>query len=122
MKFKFEIGYFSEVPKQPTLEAERCIISSKDAYIVVKINQSVRTKTVSLHYKEAQYKGLSEKERSSAESVDVVKGIAAFCLWDLKPSTMYKLYAISHNDIGSSEQSKEMWFRTLEGKAEIRMI
>ena len=66
------------------------------------------------------YKGLSVKQWQSKETVEMSKGMASVLLSDLEKGTMYRVTVKAANDFGESGQSRELWFRTLDGEVEIR--
>jgi len=53
--------------------------------------------------------------------VEMSRGKGQCVLRDLRPGTMYRMYAIGANDFGDSPRSKELWFRTVDGEIEKRI-
>ena len=104
------------------MKDEGCIISNTCAYIPVDYNETIRVKKLVLFFKEALYKGLSEKEWDSTEAVDLRQGTGTVLLDGLERGTMYKLYAVAYNDFGSSTSSNELWFRTFDSNLETRIL
>ena len=111
---------FSEPPRQPEMLLNNCVISSESAYIVAKYNETVRVKRLTLYYKEAMFKGLSEKHWLSVEFDTFSKGRGHLVLQDLVKGTRYRVYAVASNDLGDSPQSNELWFRTTDAEIEMR--
>ncbi|KAI0239484.1 hypothetical protein LSAT2_009783 [Lamellibrachia satsuma] len=115
------LSYQTEPPKEPRISDKQCIISDSSAYIELSYNETVRAKQMTLHYQESLYKGLSEKDWQQVEVVELSHGKGHCILRDLRPGTMYRMYAVGTNDFGDSPRSKELWFRTVDGEIEKRI-
>ena len=97
-----------------------CIVSDNKALVVIHYSTQVRFSQMSLMYKEAMYKGLSEKEWDQCDVTQYSAGVASTVLSNLQKGTMYKVYAVATNQFGTSPKSAEVWFRTADGDIEIR--
>lgn len=97
-----------------------CIISNTRAHIVISYNETVRAQKLTIYYKEAMYKGMSEKQFETLEITDFSQGVATATLKDLERGTMYRIYVTAGNDFGESEPSPEIFFRTVDAEIEIR--
>ena len=111
---------FPEAPRTPSLSENGVIVSDTCAYLELFYNEAVRVKKLTLHYKEAMYKGFSEKVWNDVEISQLSKGVAKFVLNNLDKGTMYRLYVVASNDFGDSPQSNELWFRTADAALEKR--
>ena len=87
---------------------------------MIKYDEHVRVKKITLNYREAMYKGMSEKQGEQIELPNFNKGIATVVVKGLQKGTMYRMFAISSNDFGDSPSSPEVWFRTVDSDVEIR--
>jgi len=96
------------------LAADNCVVSNDRAHIRVQYDETVRVRCVHLYYKEAMYKGLSEKDWDCVDINDMSHGSADVTLTSLRRGTMYKAYAVASNDTGNSSPSDELWFRTVD--------
>jgi len=96
------------------LNADSCVVSNDRAHINVQYSETVRVRCVRLFYKEAVYKGSSEKDWDCVDIADISHGSAAVTLKSLRHGTMYKAYAIASNDVGNSSPSDELWFQTVD--------
>jgi len=103
----------SECPRAPVLNADGCVVSNDCAHIRVQCSETVRVHRLHLFYKEAMYKGLSEKDWDCVDIMDISHGSAEVTLTSLRHGTMYKAYAVASNDTGDSLPSDELWFRTV---------
>lgn len=83
-------------------------------------NETVRVKKLTIYYKEALYKGFSEKVWESVDVTDLGRGVAKYVLRNLDKGTMYRMYIVASNDFGESPQSNELWFRTADRELEKR--
>lgn len=119
---KKALSYQTESPRIPALEKDDCVVSDISAYIPIRYNETVRTKRLVLRYKEALYKGMSEKEWDEKEADDLKQGTGRVLLTGLKRGTMYKTYAVASNEFGESPVSNELWFRTVDGEIDARVI
>ncbi len=99
---------------------DECVVSDDKIFILIKYDEHVRVKKLTLNYKEAIYKGMSEKQGSLVEIEDFRRGHAKYVLKDLKKGTMYRMTATASNDFGNSPTSPEVWFRTVDTEVEIR--
>lgn len=97
-------------------------MSDVAAYIPVHYNESIRTKKLIVFYKEALYKGMSEKEWDTIDTDDLRHGTGRVVIAGLKRGTMYKAYAVASNDFGESPASDELWFRTVDSEIDSRVI
>lgn len=116
------ITLFSESPRTPNLLKDDCIVSDVAAYIPVHYNETVRTKKLILYYKEAIYKGLSEKDWKMVDVDDLKQGMARVVVSGLQRGTLYKAYAVAVNEFGQSPASSELWFRTVDHEIDSRII
>ena len=99
---------------------DECVISDEKIYIVIKYDEHVRVKRMMLNYREAMYKGMSEKQGTQVEVEDFGRGTARIVLKGLQKGTMYRMFSIASNDFGDSPSSPEVWFRTVDAEIEIR--
>ena len=109
-----------EPPRTPEIIHDECVVSDEKIYIVIKYDEHVRVKKITLNYKEAMYKGMSEKQGEQIEVSDFSKGIARIVLKGLHKGTMYRMFTVASNDFGDSPSSPEVWFRTVDSEIEIR--
>ena len=98
-----------------------CIISDRTALIAVKYNECVRVRTMTVHYKEAIFKGLSEKSWQTKTIENFARGRATLLLRELERGTRYRIYVVASNDFGDSPASNELWFRTVDAEIEMRL-
>lgn len=112
--------FVSEPPRTPEIVHDECVVSSDRIFIWIKYDEQVRVKKITLSYKEAIYKGMSEKQSTTVEVPDFGRGTARFVLKDLHRGTMYRMFAVASNDFGNSPSSSEVWFRTVDSEVEIR--
>jgi hypothetical protein len=117
---KKALSYQTESPRVPKLKKEDCVISDTNAYITVNYDETVRVKSITLNYKEAMYKGFSEKKWRSCVIEDISKGHGRMVLKELNQATMYRMYAVATNECGDSPPSNELWFRTVDSEVEKR--
>lgn len=117
---KKALSYQTEAPRAPEILISECVVSDVVAYIVVRYNENVRVKKLQLFYKEAMYKGMSEKNWLEIELQDFRRGTATHVLTGLQRGILYKMYAVASNDFGASPQSKEAFFRTTSEEIELR--
>jgi len=105
-----------DCPRAPVLNATDCTVSNNRAHIRVAYNETVRVRRLQLFYTEAMYKGLSQKDWNCLEASggEVSGGSVDFTLTNLLQGRMYKIYAVASNDIGESQPSDELWFRTID--------
>jgi len=116
-------GGCSECPRAPVLSADNCIVSNDRAHIRVLYSETVRVRCLRVFYKEAMYRGLSEKDWDCVDVTDVSHGSADVTLTSLRRATMYKAYAVASNDIGDSLPSDELYFRTVDcEQVDVRVI
>ena len=87
---------------------------------MIKYDEHVRVKRIVLNYREAMYKGMSEKQGTQMEVQDFGRGIARIVLKGLQKGTMYRMFVVASNDFGDSPLSPEVWFRTVDAEIEIR--
>ena len=111
---------FSESPRTPEILISECVISDMLAYIVIRYNENIRVKNLQLYYKEALYKGMSEKSWIEVDLKDYRRGRATHVLTGLQRGVLYKMFAVASNDFGKSPQSKEAFFRTTSEEIEMR--
>ena len=116
---------FLDCPRTPVLNASDCTVSNNRAHIRVRYNETVRVRRLQLFYTEAVYKGLSQTDWNfmEASGSEVSGGSVDFTITSLLQGRMYKTYAIASNDIGESQPSDELWFRTIDcDTVEIQVI
>ncbi len=77
-------------------------------------------KKLTIYYKQAMFKGLSEKNWIDTEISDFSRGKGCYILDGLDRGTLYRMYVVASNDFGDSPQSSEIWFRTVATDIEKR--
>jgi hypothetical protein len=116
---------FLDCPRVPVLNPDDCTVSNNRAHIRVTYNETVRVRRLQVFYTEASCKGQLQKDWDCIEASgsEISGGVVGFNVTKLQPGTMYKAYAIASNDIGESQPSDELWFRTIDTDAvEMRII
>lgn len=114
-----------DCPRMPVLNPDDCTVSNNRAHIRVTYNETVRVRRLQLFYIEASCKGQSQKDWDCLEvsGSEISGGTVGFNVTSLLPGRMYKAYAIASNDMGESQPSDELWFRTIDADVvEMRII
>ena len=63
---------------------------------------------------------MSEKDWEETETRMMSLGTSHVCIRNLQPGTMYKVKVMAENNVGQSEESKEVMFRTAEEKCHMK--
>ncbi len=111
---------FSEPPRAAEIILDECVVSDRKIFVFIKYDQHVRVTKITLHYKEAMYKGFSEKQWTPVEVPSFSRGQATVVLKELDKGIMYRMYVVASNDFGDSPSSPEVWCRTVDSEVEIR--
>ena len=114
------VNYITEPPRPVEVCVEQCIVSDQAAYVVMRYSEAVRVNSLGVYYKQALYKGLSEKQWTGVEVTELGGGLASVSLRGLDRATMYRLYVKAVNVCGESPPSRELWFRTASDEIEIK--
>ena len=114
------LSSISDIPRVPSLIKEKCVISSNCALLYMTYDHKIRVQTITIYYKEALYKGMSEKPWEHVVCESVNKGVAWHRLDALLSGCSYRMYVVASNSFGDSPASKELRFRTFSEELEMR--